>query len=383
MKIIQELPEVFKEFAEQRRNSFLAVKQIKEQGIPVVGVYCTYFPRELAMAAGAATVGLCATSDETIPDAEKDLPKTLCPLIKSSYGFAKTDKCPYFYFSDVVVGETTCDGKKKMYEILAEIKEVFLLQLPQIQNEEGEAAYKKELIRLKEYLEKKFDTKITDEKLLEAIKINNEISRAMQKVADVMLHDPAPITGLDLFHLFYGSGFKFDRTAIADELYAVADKIEKEYAAGKMLEKKPRILVTGCPIGGVTEKVIRAIEDNGGVVVGYENCSGAKQYDTLVDEESDDLYMALSKRYLNIGCSVMSPNKNRFDLLGRMIDRYQVDGVVEMVIQNCLTYDIETRAIRNYVTKEKNIPYIKVETDYGKADIEQLNTRITAFLEML
>lgn len=383
MKIIQELPEVFKEFAEQRRNSFLAVKQIKEQGIPVVGVYCTYFPRELAMAAGAATVGLCATSDETIPDAEKDLPKTLCPLIKSSYGFAKTDKCPYFYFSDVVVGETTCDGKKKMYEILAEIKEVFLLQLPQIQNEEGEAAYKKELIRLKEYLEKKFDTKITDEKLLEAIKINNEISRAMQKVADVMLHDPAPITGLDLFHLFYGSGFKFDRTAIADELYAVADKIEKEYAAGKMLEKKPRILVTGCPIGGVTEKVIRAIEDNGGIVVGYENCSGAKQYDTLVDEESDDLYMALSKRYLNIGCSVMSPNKNRFDLLGRMIDRYQVDGVVEMVIQNCLTYDIETRAIRNYVTKEKNIPYIKVETDYGKADIEQLNTRITAFLEML
>lgn len=383
MKIIQELPEVFKEFAEQRRNSFLAVKQIKEQGIPVVGVYCTYFPRELAMAAGAATVGLCATSDETIPDAEKDLPKTLCPLIKSSYGFAKTDKCPYFYFSDVVVGETTCDGKKKMYEILAEIKEVFLLQLPQIQNEEGEAAYKKELIRLKEYLEKKFDTKITDEKLMEAIKINNEISRAMQKVADVMLHDPAPITGLDLFHLFYGSGFKFDRTAIADELYAVADKIEREYAAGKMLEKKPRILVTGCPIGGVTEKVIRAIEDNGGVVVGYENCSGAKQYDTLVDEESDDLYMALSKRYLNIGCSVMSPNKNRFDLLGRMIDRYQVDGVVEMVIQNCLTYDIETRAIRNYVTKEKNIPYIKVETDYGKADIEQLNTRITAFLEML
>lgn len=383
MKIIQELPEVFKEFAEQRRNSFLAVKQIKEQGIPVVGVYCTYFPRELAMAAGAATVGLCATSDETIPDAEKDLPKTLCPLIKSSYGFAKTDKCPYFYFSDVVVGETTCDGKKKMYEILAEIKEVFLLQLPQIQNEEGEAAYKKELIRLKEYLEKKFDTKITDEKLMEAIKINNEISRAMQKVADVMLHDPAPITGLDLFHLFYGSGFKFDRTAIADELYAVADKIEREYAAGKMLEKKLRILVTGCPIGGVTEKVIRAIEDNGGVVVGYENCSGAKQYDTLVDEESDDLYMALSKRYLNIGCSVMSPNKNRFDLLGRMIDRYQVDGVVEMVIQNCLTYDIETRAIRNYVTKEKNIPYIKVETDYGKADIEQLNTRITAFLEML
>lgn len=383
MELIKELPEIFEEFAEQRRNAFLSVKKIKEQGTPIVGAYCTYLPKEIAMAAGAATVGLCSTSDETIPDAEKDLPKTLCPLIKSSYGFAKTDKCPFFYFSDVVVGETTCDGKKKMYEIMSEIREVFLLQLPQIQNEEGEAAYRKELIRFKEYLEEKFETEITDEKLSEAIKVNNEISRAMQKVADVMLHDPAPIKGLDLFHLFYGSGFKFDRTVIAEELYAVADKVEKEYAAGKMLEKKHRILVTGCPIGGVTEKVIRAIEDNGGVVVGFENCSGAKQYDVLVDEESDDLYMALAKRYLSIGCSVMSPNKNRFDLMGRMIDRYQVDGVVEMVLQNCLTYDIESRAIRNFVTKEKNIPYIKVETDYGKADIEQLNTRITAFLEML
>jgi len=50
---------------------------------------------------------------KTIPEAEKDLPKNLCPLIKSSYGFAKTEKCPFFYFSDVVVGESTCDGKKK------------------------------------------------------------------------------------------------------------------------------------------------------------------------------------------------------------------------------------------------------------------------------
>ena len=46
------------------------------------------------MAAGAVVVSLCSTSDETIEEAEKDLPRNLCPLIKSSYGFGKTDKCP-------------------------------------------------------------------------------------------------------------------------------------------------------------------------------------------------------------------------------------------------------------------------------------------------
>ena len=115
MEIIKDLPEVFEEFAEQRKNSFLAVKELKDKGVPIVGSYCTYFPQELAMAMGAASVSLCSTSDETIAEAEKELPKNLCPLIKSSYGFARTDKCPFFYFSDVVVGETTCDGKKKMY----------------------------------------------------------------------------------------------------------------------------------------------------------------------------------------------------------------------------------------------------------------------------
>ena len=135
MELIKELPEVFEEFAEQRQKSFMAMKGLKDQGVPVVGAYCTYFPAEIARAMGAVTVGLCSVSDETIPDAEKDLPKNLCPLIKSSYGFAKTDKCPFFYFSDVVVGETTCDGKKKMYEYMSDFKDVFVMELPNTQSE--------------------------------------------------------------------------------------------------------------------------------------------------------------------------------------------------------------------------------------------------------
>ena len=383
MEVIKELPEVFEEFAEQRKNSFLAVKQLKDQGIPVVGSYCTYFPQEIAMAMGAATVSLCSTSDETIAEAEKDLPKNLCPLIKSSYGFAKTDKCPFFYFSDVVVGETTCDGKKKMYELMSEFKDTFVMELPNSQSENSLKLWKKEIIRFKEYLEKKFDVEITEEQIREAVKVNNEARRSLKKLYEVMRHDPAPISGYDLFKVLYGSTFKFDRKQIPDEVNALVDKIEKEYAEGKMQEKKPRILITGCPIGGATEKIIRAVEDNGGIVVTYENCSGAKSIDKLVDENNPDVYDAIARRYLNIGCSVMTPNPNRFELLGRLIDEYQVDGVVEMTLQACHTYNVETLSVRKFVNEEKHIPYINVETDYSQADIGQLNTRITAFIEML
>ena len=383
MEIIKDLPEVFEEFAEQRKNSFLAVKELKDKGVPIVGSYCTYFPQELAMAMGAASVSLCSTSDETIAEAEKELPKNLCPLIKSSYGFARTDKCPFFYFSDVVVGETTCDGKKKMYEYMAEFKETYLMELPNTQREDALVLWKNEMIRFKEYLEKHFETTITEDDIRKAIKVNNEARLALRNLYGVMKHDPAPITGYDLFKVLYGSTFKLDRSLIAGEVNALVEKIEKEYKEGKMQPKKPRILVTGCPLGGATEKVIRAIEDNGGIVVTYENCSGAKAIDKMVDEDDPDVYGALARRYLDIGCSVMTPNPNRLELLGRLIDEYKVDGVVEMTLQACHTYNVESFGIRKFVNEEKKLPYISVETDYSQADIGQLNTRITAFIEML
>ena len=164
---------------------------------------------------------------------------------------------------------------------------------------------------------------------------------------------------------------------------ALVDKIEKEYAEGKMQEKKPRILITGCPIGGATEKIIDAVENNGGIVVTFENCSGAKSIDRLIDEDAEDIYQAIAERYLSIGCSVMTPNPNRLELLGRLIDEYKVDGVLEMTLQACHTYNVETLSIRRFVNEEKGIPYMNVETDYSQTDVGQLNTRIAAFIEML
>ena len=383
MELIKELPEVFEEFAEQRKNSFLAVKEAKEKGIPVVGSYCTYFPKELPMAIGAAAVSLCSMSGETIEVAEQDLPKNLCPLIKASYGFAKTDKCPYFYFSDLIVGETTCDGKKKMYELMSQFKDVYVMQLPQSQDERGRKFWRESCLELKRKLEEKFGTVITDEAVRQAVHTENNVRRALQRFYGVMKHDPAPITGLELFRVLYGSTFKLDRSGLADELNALTDKIEAEYAAGKRLDKKPRILITGCPMGGATEKVIEAIENNGGVVVTYENCSGAKAIEREVKEDTDDIYGAIADRYLGIGCSVMTPNNNRFKLLDEMIDEYKVDGVVEMVLQACHTYSVESKSVRRFVTQDKEIPYIYIETDYSKTDVGQLNTRLAAFVEML
>lgn len=382
MELKKELPEIFEEFADARKNSFLTVKELKEEGIPVIGVFCTYLPREIPNAMGAAVVGLCSVSDETISDAEKDLPRNLCPLIKSSYGFAKTDKCPFFYFSDLIVGETTCDGKKKMYELLAEFKPVHVIELPNCQTEAGVQLYKNELIRFREKLEAAFETTITKEAIFHQIQIRNKINAALYRLQYVMAKEPAPAYGLDIVNTVYGTGFKMKIDTLADEINAITDKIEAEYQQGKNIGKKARILLTGSPSGGAALKVVRAIENNGGVVVCFENCSGMKPLDP-VDETNPDVYDALARKYLNIGCSCMTPNPNRMKLLEKLIDDFRVDGVVDLVLQACHTYNVETAMVRRLAEEKKNIPYLSLEVDYSQSDAAQLDTRMTAFIEML
>ncbi len=383
MELVKKLPDVFEEFSEQRRNSFIPLFEMKEQNIPFVGTFCTYTPTEIIMAAGAIPVGLCSFSDETIPDAEQDLPRNLCPLVKSSYGFAKTQKCPYFYFSDLIVGETTCDGKKKMYEMLAEFKDVHCMELPNRQSLMGRKLWREEIIALKEKLEQKFGVEISEEKVREQVALMNRNRLALREFYELMKLDPPPMAGLNLYGVLYGSSFKFNREKAIEEVKALTARIKKEYDEGnRPIPKRPRIMVTGCPIGGNAMKVVRAIEENGGNVVCYENCGGAKSVDELINEHTDDIYQAIADRYLNIGCSVMTPDNNRLKLMERLLEEYKIDAVVEVVLQACHTYNVESYSIKRFVT-EKGLPYMAIETDYSSADIGQLNTRCAAFIEML
>lgn len=384
MQMRTELPDVFESFAEARKQGFLSMKKIKDSGKGVVGLFCTYTPLEIFMAANLVSVGLCSTSDETIPEAEKVLPSNLCPLIKSSFGFAITDKCPYMYFSDLVVGETTCDGKVKMYELLGQSKNVHILELPRKQNTpEALALWRAEIVRLKERVEKDFGVSISDDDLRKAIHRRNIERGLLKELYELSAMTPPPMTGLRQLQVLFGSQFKFDWESKVSDIQQAIDSIRSAYEAGErpVSEKAPRILVTGCPMGGVTEKVIKVIEDAGAVVVVYENCTGAKQMDRQCKEDGDPI-TNIAEHYLQIGCSVMTPDQNRFELLDRLCEQFKVDGVVEMTLQACHTYAVEAQSIKSYL-QTKNIPYLQLETDYGTADIGQLSTRAGAFVEML
>ena len=375
------LPEKFSEFNEARQNGFLKVKALKEEGKKVAGVFCTFTPLEILDAAGFVSVSLCGMSEETIEAAEVDLPKNLCPLIKSSYGFYVSDKCPYTYFSDLIVGETTCDGKKKMYELMGRGKKTFILHLPQGEADFAVEEWTKELRRFIEFIEKEYNVKITDEALRNAAKKRNEERTERALLMGVQKQVPPLAKGIDLYKTMDNVGFLFDEDERINKLKDLRLTIEKENNQEQNKNKK-RILVTGCPIGGVLQKTVGAIEENGGVVVCFENCAGLKACLKNVDTEKDDIVRAIAERYLSIGCAVMAPNNTRMNNLKELVKEYKIDGVVDIILHACTTYEVETKIVSDLM-KEINMPFLSLQTDYTKGDEGQLLTRIQAFMEMM
>lgn len=379
-------PEFLESFSDIREKNIMVIKEAKEKGIPVVGRYCTYCPSEVVLAAGAIAVGLCGTNEKPIAAAEEELPRNLCPLIKSSYGFAATDTCPYFHFSDLVIGETTCDGKKKMFEIMSKLKKVHVMQLPQNTDEVSLQLWYEEVKRLKAMLEAELNVEITDEKLREAIHLVNEGNKALKELFDINKARPAVISGLDMLKVSWQLGFHADRW----ERIAMLKKLVADYkemaAQGHYFgnEQTPRILLTGTPVGLGNEKVITLVEECGGVVIAAENCSGYKTVGLQIDEnDSRDPLLLLAEKYIQIPCSVMSPNEKRIELLEEMIEEFQVDGVIDLTWQACHTYNIESFFVADVVKNKLQMPFLQLETDYSQSDIETLRVRIQAFLEMI
>lgn len=368
-------------FDNLRADGMQAMLDGREKGVKVVGAYCTFFPQELVIAAGAVPVSLCGTKEDPIAVAEEHLPRNLCPLIKSSYGFAITDTCPYFVLSDLIVGETTCDGKKKMFELMQEKKPVHVMQLPSTQ--EGKEAlelWAAEVQRFRERLEEEFNVTITDEAIRDAIRLVNEERQAIKDLLDTNQENPPLLPNVELLRASWSSMFAFDKRDGIKAAQELTQQMRKEKADAPPMDR-PRILVTGCPMGLGSEKVIKIIEELGADMVAMENCTGYKTVELRANPDHEDPIMALAEKYIKIPCSCMSPNPGRFDLLKRMISDFRADAVIDLTWQACHTYNIEAYSVGQMV-KEQGLPYLQLETDYSNSDVETLKVRIEALLEM-
>jgi len=357
----------------------------REEGTPVVGLYCGYAPVELIRAMGAVPVSLCASSQRTIPAAEAVLPANLCPLIKSSFGFIRTSTCLFYELSEAVIGETTCDGKKKMFELISHLKPTHVMDLPQLPDEEDVRERWTEMVRkLKIFLETTFQAEIAADRLESEIKETNKKCRLIDGFFDYAALHPPPLNWQELYDVI-GLDAVTNSGELQSLMAGITSTLDERVAAGICFGSpaSPRVLVSGCPIGGDASKVLKIIEEAGGVIVALEACSGMKGYSIRIDEGTGDPLRAVAEATLKIPCSCMTPNRSRLEMLDEMIARFKPDVVIDVVLHACHAYNVESYKITKHVQDRHALPSLKIETDYSDGDVEQIRTRVEALFDSL
>jgi len=367
----------FERFSRMIPNCLEYATAAKARGRPVVGILCEFTPREILLAAGAVPVCLCGGSAKMVPPAERELPANLCPLIKSTYGYHLEKQNPFLEMADLVVAETTCDGKKKMYELLAASRPMHVLELPQKPDEpDAFDHWLRELRRLKAELERRFGVCITDARLREAVRTMNRERALRRRLAETMKADTPPMTGRQLLDL------RSSISAIPADLEAyerILDALGRVRPAGA--DGRVRVLMTGVPMAHGAERVLEITEKVGGIVVAMENCTGLKPILEDVDEEAADPLRAIAEKYFHLPCSVMTPNDRRLDSLRRLAADYRPACVVELVWQACLTYDVESNRVKRLAEEDLGLPYLRIETDYSPSDSARIAVRVEALYE--
>ncbi|HPL64357.1 MAG TPA: double-cubane-cluster-containing anaerobic reductase [Syntrophales bacterium] len=356
----------------------------KGKGDVIAGTYCGYAPLEVFRAMGIVPAVLCAFANNTVAAGEAVLPSNLCPLIKSSMGFIETDTCPFFSISQAVIAETTCDGKKKMFEFISERRPMYIMNLPHIPERKEAAAYWLGVVRdLKAFLESVFGKNAEDADLEAAIKDSNEKNRRVMRMFGYAALDAPALHWSEMLDTVFLatplSGAEIN--GILDEKL---DTLAERAAAGRRIGDPgaPRVLITGSPVAGDAVKVYKIIEDEGGVIVEIDSCVGTKPFRSGIKEDTGDPLAAIAERYLSIPCSCMTPNLRRMEELSARIEKTKPDVVIDVVLHACHSYNIESSRVEKHVREKHGIRFLKIVTDYAPGDAGQLKTRIGAALEM-
>ena len=358
------------------------ILDFRKKGGKVIGTFCIFVPDEIALAAGVLPLPLCGGSGWAVSYADKLFPRDICPLIRSTFGMALSKTCPYSSLEDFSVGETTCDAKKKTWDLLG----MKVMEVPQRRNEADLSLWLEEVYKFKDMVEELSGVSVTADGLLETIKLVNQKRKALQQIDEFRKLDAPPISGLDALLVTQVSmnqdihAFIKDAQSLIEELQ---ERVEKDISAYS--EKGQRVLLAGSPSPMGYAKVHHVVESSGLQIVADESCTGLRYFRDLVNEDLNDLdemIKAVADRYFGIDCACFSPNTERIENIQKLVKDYNVKGVVQSILQYCHTYNVEAKIVETSLRKN-GIPSIKIVTDYSQEDLGQIRTRIEAFSELL
>jgi bzd-type benzoyl-CoA reductase N subunit len=355
------------------------VLEAKQRGGKVFGWLCTYVPEEIIHAAGILPIRITGYSHETeLEDGSAYLYVNNCSFSRSCLQMGLRGE---YDFLDGVVGGSTCDGSRRLFDLWRNyIGTPFhhVLTVPRKFTPEAQELYHLQVVEFKQHLEQFVGTEITEEQLRHSVDVYNESRALLKSLYDLRKLDDPPITGAETLEVL-DSSFRMPKELFNEYL---KDLLRDLPAATPARNGRARLMVTGSVL--TNPEFIKTIEDQGGLVVADELCTSTRYWsDPVVISEGETALRAISRRYLtNFPCARMIPSEERFNRILGLTEDFRVDGVVNQIIRYCVSYAHDLPLLTQTL-RDRDIPILALDVEYGTSGSGQIQTRVQAFLEML
>jgi bzd-type benzoyl-CoA reductase N subunit len=356
------------------------VSEWKNKGKKIIGYACTYLPEEILYAADILPYRITGRNISDTSIADSYMSRVNCSFARCCLEAALESK---YEFLDGVVFVNGCDHIRRCYENWAAHETcarpfMYMLPVPHMISQRGLDWFKEEVARFKDAVERRFEVKMTDDKLKEAIKTYNETRKLLRKIYDLRSSANPLFTGAEALSLVSASSLmpKVTFNKLISEVLAKADQ---RPGAGN---NKTRLVIAGSLLDD--PEFIKNIESLGAVVVSDALCFGARNIWNLTDETSEPFDALCRRYYEHEPCPRMSGEfKRRLSFVRDQIKRSNADGAILEFIKFCDQHGTDNALLKNNLEKE-NIPVIEIERQYGPlADTGRVRTRIQAFLERI
>ncbi|UCD83520.1 MAG: 2-hydroxyacyl-CoA dehydratase [Deltaproteobacteria bacterium] len=282
-----------------------------------------------------------------------------------------------------------CQTVLHWYCVLAHYFQVplVLIDTPFIYGEVTEHAVtfvKKQFEEAVTVAEKVMGRSLDNRRFRETMEMSAEAARLWMQVMERGKHRPAPISAIDEF-IHMAPIVEMRGEAVTVEYYRALlaeldDRIAKGIGAVK--NERKRLLWDNLPIWYRIRYLSELFAENGITIVAstYTNAWGELAH--LIDPERplESIAQLYIHPILNRGTGY------KLETMKRMIEEYQVDGVILHSNRSCKPYSVGQIDQRERLVQEQGVPALLLEADHNDPRAfseEQAVNRLAAFIEVL
>lgn len=334
---------------------------------------CT--PEEIIYAANMIPYRITGDTRPNFFRANAYMHRNICPYVLSCFEEA-LDGVHKFASGTIIVN--ACDARRRLYDVWKyydNSKFLHLLDFPKVVNPHTKDYFKNQLKQLINALEKDFHCKITHDSLNEAINLCNETRALLNELYELRRKGIAPVVCSQAISIVKTSmmGLRKEFNHKLSELLEYIKNFQNNDH-----QKKYRVLLCGSYFDHIS--IAEIFEAYGADIVCEDVSTGVKYFEGKVALEGDPID-ALACYYLEKAtCARMTDSEKRFKHLWELVENYNIQSVLYFTLKFCDNNLLDFPFIKKKLN-ERGIPVLLIEAERSIVNIEQIKTRIIAFLE--